>query len=82
MTTLAVSAGLVAAIAAIVGILIFAISFFVISLRSYQRQQDAVAASRARAAGLPSPPTRAPAVSRRDFSQGWLRRAHRCGGAR
>ena len=67
MTTLAIATGLVAAIAAIVGVLIFAISFFVISLRSYQRQQDAVAASRARAAGLPSPATRAPAVSRRDF---------------
>jgi cytochrome b6-f complex iron-sulfur subunit len=67
VTTLAVSSGLVAAIAAIVGILIFAISFFVISLRSYQRQQEAVAASQARAAGLPAPPTRAPAVSRRDF---------------
>ncbi len=67
MTVLAVSTGLVAAIAAILLILIFALSFFVISLRSYQRQQDAVAASRARAAGLPSPPSRAPAVSRRDF---------------
>jgi cytochrome b6-f complex iron-sulfur subunit len=67
VTILAVSTGLVAAIAAILLILIFAISFFVISLRSYQRQQDAVAASRARAAGLPSPPSRAPAVSRRDF---------------
>jgi len=67
VTTLAVSAGLVAAIAALLAIVIFAISFFVISLRSYQRQQDAVAATRARAAGLPTPPTRAPAVSRRDF---------------
>ena len=67
MTILAVSTGLVAAIAAILLILIFALSFFVVSLRSYQRQQDAVAASRARAAGLPSPPSRAPAVSRRDF---------------
>jgi cytochrome b6-f complex iron-sulfur subunit len=64
--TLAVSAGLVAAIAALLAVVIFAISFFVISLRSYQRQQDAVAATRARAAGLPTP-TRAPAVSRRDF---------------
>ena len=61
------SAGLVAAIAALLAVLIFAIAFFVISLRSYQRQQDAVAATRARAAGLPTPPTRAPAVSRRDF---------------
>jgi len=67
VTILAVSTGLVAAIAAILLILIFALSFFVVSLRSYQRQQDAVAASRARAAGLPSPPSRAPAVSRRDF---------------
>jgi cytochrome b6-f complex iron-sulfur subunit len=67
VTILAVSTGLVAAIAAILLILIFAISFFVVSLRSYQRQQDAVAATRARAAGLPSPPSRAPAVSRRDF---------------
>jgi cytochrome b6-f complex iron-sulfur subunit len=67
VTTLAISTGLVAAIAALVLILIFALAFFVISLRSYRRQQDAVAASRARAAGLPTPPTRAPAVSRRDF---------------
>jgi cytochrome b6-f complex iron-sulfur subunit len=67
VTTLAVSAGLIAAVAALLGITIFAIAFFVISLRSYQRQQDAVATSRARAAGLPAPPTRAPAVSRRDF---------------
>ncbi|HET6776856.1 MAG TPA: Rieske 2Fe-2S domain-containing protein [Actinomycetota bacterium] len=64
---LAVSAGLVAAIAALLAVTIFAIAFFVISLRSYQRQQDAVAATRARAAGLPTPPARAPAVSRRDF---------------
>ncbi|HEV2950559.1 MAG TPA: Rieske 2Fe-2S domain-containing protein [Actinomycetota bacterium] len=67
MTTLAISAGLIAAIAALLAVVIFAIAFFVISLRSYQRQQDAVAATRARAAGLPTPPTRAPAVSRRDF---------------
>ena len=67
MTTLAVSVGLIAAIAAIFGILIFAIAFFVISLRSYQRQQEAVAANQARSAGLPVPPKRAPAVSRRDF---------------
>jgi cytochrome b6-f complex iron-sulfur subunit len=67
VTMLAVSAGLVAAIAALLAVTIFAIAFFVISLRSYQRQQDAVAATRARAAGLPTPPTRAPAVSRRDF---------------
>ena len=56
MTTLAISAGLIAAIAAIFAILIFAIAFFVISLRSYQRQQEAVAANRARSAGLPAPP--------------------------
>ena len=67
MTTLAVSVGLIAAIAAIFGILIFAIAFFVISLRSYQRQQEAVAANQARSAGLPVPPKRAAAVSRRDF---------------
>ncbi|HJR53785.1 MAG TPA: Rieske 2Fe-2S domain-containing protein [Gemmatimonadota bacterium] len=67
MRTLAASAGLVAAIAALLGILIFAIAFFVVSLRSYQRQQEALAASQARAAGLPPPATRAPAVSRRDF---------------
>jgi cytochrome b6-f complex iron-sulfur subunit len=67
VTTVAVSAGLVAAITALLAVLIFAIAFFVISLRSYQRQQDVVAATRARAAGLPTPPTRAPAVSRRDF---------------
>ena len=67
MTTLAVSAGLVAAVAVLVAIVIFAIAFFVVSLRSYQRQQEAAAASQARAAGLPGPPSRAPAVSRRDF---------------
>ena len=38
MTMLAASAGLVAAIAALLGILIFAIAFFVVSLRSYQRR--------------------------------------------
>jgi cytochrome b6-f complex iron-sulfur subunit len=65
--TLAASAGLVAAIAALLGILIFAIAFFVVSLRSYQRQQEALAASQARAAGLPPPASRATAVSRRDF---------------
>jgi cytochrome b6-f complex iron-sulfur subunit len=65
--TLAASAGLVAAIAALLGILIFAIAFFVVSLRSYQRQQEALAASHARAAGLPPPASRAAAVSRRDF---------------
>jgi cytochrome b6-f complex iron-sulfur subunit len=65
--TLAVSAGLIAAVAVVLAIAIFAIAFFVVSLRSYQRQQDAVAASRARTAGLPAPPTRRPAVSRRDF---------------
>jgi cytochrome b6-f complex iron-sulfur subunit len=65
--TLAASAGLVAAIAALLGILIFAIAFFVVSLRSYQRQQEALAASQARAAGLPPPASRAQAVSRRDF---------------
>jgi cytochrome b6-f complex iron-sulfur subunit len=63
----AVSAGLVAAIAVLLAVVIFAVSFFVVSLRSFQRQQEAVAASQARAAGLPAPPTRAPAVSRRDF---------------
>jgi cytochrome b6-f complex iron-sulfur subunit len=67
MTTLAVSAGLVAAIAVLLAVVIFAIAFFVVSLRSYQRQQEAVAASQARAAGLPAPTSRAPAVSRRDF---------------
>ena len=67
MTTLAVSAGLVAAVAVLLAIVIFAVSFFVVSLRSYQRQQEAAAASQARAAGLPGPPSRAPAVSRRDF---------------
>jgi cytochrome b6-f complex iron-sulfur subunit len=66
-TVAAVSAGLVAAIAVLLGVVIFAVSFFVVSLRSFQRQQEAVAASQARAAGLPAPPTRAPAVSRRDF---------------
>jgi cytochrome b6-f complex iron-sulfur subunit len=64
---LAISTALVAALAALVAIVIFAIAFFVVSLRSYRRQQEALAASRARAAGLPAPPTRAPAVSRRDF---------------
>ena len=67
MRTLAISAGLVAALVVLFAVVVFAIAFFVISLRSYQRQQDAVAASRARAAGLPAPPSRAPAVSRRDF---------------
>ena len=52
MSTLAASAGLVAAIAALVAVLIFAISFFVVSLRSYNRQQEAVAASQAKAAAL------------------------------
>jgi cytochrome b6-f complex iron-sulfur subunit len=65
--TLAISAGLVAALVVLVAVVVFAIAFFVISLRSYQRQQEAVAATRARAAGLPPPPSRAPAVSRRDF---------------
>jgi cytochrome b6-f complex iron-sulfur subunit len=63
----ALSAGVIAAIAVLIAVVIFAISFFVVSLRSYQRQQDSVAATRARAAGLPAPPSRAPAVSRRDF---------------
>jgi cytochrome b6-f complex iron-sulfur subunit len=68
VTTLAaISAGLVAAIVVLLAIVVFAMAFFVVSLRSYQRQQDAVAASQARAAGLPPPPARAPAVSRRDF---------------
>ena len=67
MTTLAISAGLVAAIAVLIAVVIFAIAFFVVSLRSYQRQQEALEASRARAAGLPPPPSRAAAVSRRDF---------------
>ena len=67
MTILAVSAGLVAAVAVLLAVVIFAIAFFVVSLRSYQRQQEAVAASQARAAGLPAPASRAPAVSRRDF---------------
>ncbi len=67
MTTLAVSAGLVAAIAVLLAVVIFAVAFFVVSLRSYQRHQEAVAATQARAAGLPTPPRRAPAVSRRDF---------------
>ncbi|HYY08560.1 MAG TPA: Rieske 2Fe-2S domain-containing protein [Actinomycetota bacterium] len=68
MTTLAaMSAGLVVAIAAIFAVVIFAVAFFVVSLRSYQRQQDAIAARQAQAAGLPAPTSRAPAVSRRDF---------------
>jgi cytochrome b6-f complex iron-sulfur subunit len=67
VTTLAVSVGLIAAIAAIFGILIFAIAFFVISLRSYKRQQESVAANQARSAGLPVPQKGASAVSRRDF---------------
>jgi cytochrome b6-f complex iron-sulfur subunit len=62
-----VSAGLVAAIAAIFAVVIFAVAFFVVSLRSYQRQQEALAASRARTAGLPPPPRKVAAVSRRDF---------------
>jgi cytochrome b6-f complex iron-sulfur subunit len=64
---LAISVGLVVALAALVAIVIFAISFFVVSLRSFQRQREAVAAAQARAAGLPAPPRRAQAVSRRDF---------------
>jgi cytochrome b6-f complex iron-sulfur subunit len=64
---LALSAGLVAAIGVLLAIVLFAIAFFVTSLRNYQRQQEVVAESRARAAGLPSPPRKAPAVSRRDF---------------
>jgi cytochrome b6-f complex iron-sulfur subunit len=64
---LAISTGLVVAIAVLIAIFIFAIAFFVVSLRSYQRQQDAVAESQARAAGLPAPPRRGQAVSRRDF---------------
>ena len=68
MTTFAaVSAGLVAAIAVLLAVVIFAVAFFVVSLRSYQRQQEVVAATQARAAGMPAPPRRAPAVSRRDF---------------
>jgi cytochrome b6-f complex iron-sulfur subunit len=68
VTTLAaVSAGLVAAIAVLLAVVIFAVAFFVVSLRSYQRQQEVVAATQARAAGMPGPPRRAPAVSRRDF---------------
>jgi cytochrome b6-f complex iron-sulfur subunit len=63
----AISTGLVAAIAVLVAIVIFAIAFFVVSLRSYQRQQEAVADAQARAAGLPAPPRRGQAVSRRDF---------------
>jgi cytochrome b6-f complex iron-sulfur subunit len=63
----AISAGLVAAIAVLIAIVIFALAFFVVSLRSYQRQQDAVAEAHARAAGQPSPPRRGQAVSRRDF---------------
>jgi cytochrome b6-f complex iron-sulfur subunit len=64
---IAISAGLVAAIAVLFAIVIFAVAFFVVSLRSYQRQQEAVAAAQARAAGMPAPPRRAQAVSRRDF---------------
>ena len=64
---LAISTGLVAAIVVLFAIVIFAIAFFVISLRSYQRQQEVLAESQARAAGLPAPPRRAQAVSRRDF---------------
>jgi cytochrome b6-f complex iron-sulfur subunit len=63
----AVSAGLVAAVAVLFAIVIFAVAFFVVSLRSYQRRQEAVAEAEARAAGLPAPPRRAQAVSRRDF---------------
>ena len=62
----ALSAGLIAAIAVLIAVVIFAIAFFVVAAL-HQRQQDAVAATRARAAGLPAPPSRAPAVSRRDF---------------
>jgi cytochrome b6-f complex iron-sulfur subunit len=64
---LAISAGLIAAIVVLVAIVLFAIAFFVVSLRNYQRQQEALAESRARAAGLPAAPTKSPAVSRRDF---------------
>ncbi|HET9671580.1 MAG TPA: Rieske 2Fe-2S domain-containing protein [Actinomycetota bacterium] len=64
---LAISAGLVAAIVVLVAVMLFAIAFFVVSLRSYQRQQETLAESRARAAGLPTPPRKTPAVSRRDF---------------
>jgi cytochrome b6-f complex iron-sulfur subunit len=64
---LAVSTGLVAAIVVLVAIVLFAVAFFVVSLRSYQRQQEILAETRARAAGLPAPPRKAPAVSRRDF---------------
>jgi cytochrome b6-f complex iron-sulfur subunit len=67
VTTLAVSAGLVAAIAVLLAVVIFAVAFFIVSLRSYQRQQEAVGATQARAAGLPTPPRPAAAVSRRDF---------------
>jgi cytochrome b6-f complex iron-sulfur subunit len=67
VTILAVSAGLVAAVAVLVAIVIFAVAFFVISLRSYQRQQEALVEAQARAAGLPPPRARAAAVSRRDF---------------
>ena len=39
----------------LLAVVIFAIAFFVVSLRSYQRQQEALAASQARAAGLLRP---------------------------
>jgi cytochrome b6-f complex iron-sulfur subunit len=64
---LALSTGIVAAIVVLVAIVLFAVAFFVVSLRNYQRQQEVLAETRARAAGLPSPPRRSPAVSRRDF---------------
>ena len=66
-SVLAISTGLVAAIIVLVAVVLFAVAFFVVSLRSYQRQQEAVAESRARAAGMPAPSRKAPAVSRRDF---------------
>jgi cytochrome b6-f complex iron-sulfur subunit len=64
---LALSTGLIAAIVVLVAIVLFAVAFFVVSLRNYQRQQEVLAESRARAAGLPAPPRKSPAVSRRDF---------------
>jgi cytochrome b6-f complex iron-sulfur subunit len=67
VTTLAISAGLVAAIAVLLAVVIFAVAFFVVSLRSYQRQQEALVEAQARAAGLPPPKARGAAVSRRDF---------------
>jgi cytochrome b6-f complex iron-sulfur subunit len=65
VTILAISAGLVVAV--LLAVVIFAVAFFIVSLRSYQRQQEAIEAAQARTAGLRAPAKRGPAVSRRDF---------------